>query len=258
MTKLKSRCTSSAAAFFCYQVRERKPSLHILSLRAAPNCHETDRFTFLSHFHKHMRSTLFAFICALFLLNGCAQVKSISDSLTNLQRLQFKLKNVSNFKLADVEIGEKTSLSDFSITDGLALLNAYKSKSLPAMFFLNVDVKNPNDGTGSSKSASATLKGLDFRLLIDDKQTLAGDIGQPFQIPASGSATTVPVVIYMDLMDYFKDKTYNEVLQLALAIGGREGSAGRLTLDVKPTVDTPLGAITYPSRIKVIDKEFRN
>ncbi len=190
---------------------------------------------------------------------GCAQVKSITDTLTNLQRLQFKLKNVTNFKLADVELSEKSSLSDFNpITDGMALLNAYNQKRLPAMFFLNVDVKNPNDGTNGSKSASATLKSLDFHLLIDDRQTLAGDIGQPFSIPANGATTTVPVVIYMDLMDYYKDKGYSDLLNLALALGGKSGSASRLTLDVKPTVDTQLGAISYPSRIKIIDKEFRN
>ena len=209
--------------------------------------------------YSNMKRVLLLLACSTFLFNGCAQVKNISDALTNLQRLQFKLNNVTHFKLADVELSNKSSLSDFNpITDGLALLNAYKTKSLPAMFFLNIDVKNPNDGNGGTKSTAATLKGLDFHLLIDDRQTMTGELGQPFSIPAGGSATTVPVVIYVDLMQFFKDKSYEDLLNLALALGGKQGSAGRLTLDCQPTVDTPLGAITYPSRVKIIDKEFRN
>jgi hypothetical protein len=56
----------------------------------------------------------------------------------------------------------------------------------------------------------------------------------------------------------YRDKTYDEILNLVLAIAGAQGSAARLTLDIRPTIDTPLGELTYPNRIKVFNKEFRN
>ncbi len=206
-----------------------------------------------------MRILLPFVMAAMLVLNGCSQLKTISDTLTGLKRLEFKLKNVAFFKLANISLSDKSSISDFSpLSDGLNLLNAYRSRSLVASFMVNVDVHNPNDGTAGSKNTNATLKGLDFRLLIDGKPTINGDIGKPVEVPATGQSTTVPVLIYMDLMQYFQDKSYEDLLDLALAIGGKSGSAGRLTLDCKPTVDTPLGAITYPGRIQVIDKEFRN
>ncbi len=206
-----------------------------------------------------MKTLLFSCFGVILLLNGCSQIKSLSDTLANLQRLQFKLNGVTNCSLAGIEISGKSKLSDFNpLSDGLSLMNAYRSNTLPTTFLLNMDVKNPNDGTNGTKSTSATLKSLDFHLLIDGKQTITGDIQQPFQIPASGTATVVPIAVSLNLMDYFKGSAYNDLINLAMAIGGKQGSAGRLTLDVKPTVDTPLGAITYPSRINVIDKEFRN
>jgi hypothetical protein len=42
-----------------------------------------------------------------------------------------------------------------------------------------------------------------------------------------------------------------------LNIGGIGGSPTRLKLDAQPTVTTPLGPISYPGRLTIIDKEFR-
>jgi len=62
----------------------------------------------------------------------------------------------------------------------------------------------------------------------------------------------------LDLYNFFGNKGYDGIVNLALAIGGVQGSAARLKLDAQPTVSTPLGAITYPSRITIIDKNFTN
>jgi hypothetical protein len=60
-----------------------------------------------------------------------------------------------------------------------------------------------------------------------------------------------------DLLEFFRNAGYDNLLNLALALGGRNGSASRITLKVKPTVETFLGPITYPGEFDVIDKEFR-
>lgn len=127
---------------------------------------------------------------------GCAQIKQISDALTNLQRLQFKLGAVHNFRLAGVELSSKASASDFSpIGDGLKLLDAFRSKKLPADFILDLEVRNPNDGTQGRSAVPATLAGLEFRLLIDDQPTITGNLDREVEIPASGSVTAVPIRI---------------------------------------------------------------
>lgn len=195
------------------------------------------------------------FIFSIF--HSCNVIKDVSNALTNISRLQFKLENVTNFKLAGIDISNKNSISDISAMDALKLTNAFATRSFPADFVLNIGALNPNDGTKGTRSTDATITSLDYRLLIDDVPTITGDISSPITIPGTGSSITIPLRMSLDLYSFFADKGYENIVNLAMAIGGVNGSAARLKLDVKPTVRTTLGPISYPSRITVIDKEWR-
>jgi hypothetical protein len=117
--------------------------------------------------------------------------------------------------------------------------------------------KNPNDGTGGTKESSALIKNLDWRLLIDSKETINGAV-QNINVPGVGQETAIPVGISLDLYKFFSSSGYEDIINLALALGGQNGSSSRLSLKVKPTVETFLGPMTYPGEITVIDKEFRD
>ncbi len=58
-------------------------------------------------------------------------------------------------------------------------------------------------------------------------------------------------------MEFFNEKGYNDLLNLALALGGAKSDISRLSIDAQPRVTTPLGEITYPGRITVVSKEYR-
>lgn len=194
----------------------------------------------------------------MFVSYSCKQLQQFADTMSSLQRLQFKLNNVSGFRLAGIDVQSKKSVSDFSITDGFNLANAFNKKKFPADFTVNVDAKNPNDGSGKTKSTVATLTSLDWKLYIDDVQTIAGNINKSIEIPGTGQTTTIPLGMSLDLYQFFADKGYDGIVNLALALGGVQGSAARLKLDAQPTVSTPLGPIQYPGRITIIDKNFTN
>jgi hypothetical protein len=191
----------------------------------------------------------------MFIQYGCS---AFYDAFTNLQRLQFKLGSVNNFTLSGVNISKIGNKFDFSISDGAKLVNSFTRGEFPASFTLNVLAKNPNDGTGGTKKTTAILKSLAWRLLIDDKETINGNIPNSIEIPGVGQETTIPIFMSLDLIKFFKDQGYENVLNLALAIGGVSGSAARLKLMATPTVDTILGPITYPGELTIIDKEFRS
>jgi len=180
------------------------------------------------------------------------------NALNNVQRLQFKLENVANFKVAGITIANKSALTDFSIMDGLSLSRAVAGGRLPAEFTINIAAVNPNDGKGGSPARSATLSSLDFRLLIDDVQTIKGDITSPLDIPGTGQSTIIPVTVSLDLYEYFGNKGYDGLVNLALALGGAKGSASHIKLDARPTVSTVLGPVSYPGRITIIDKQYSN
>ncbi len=184
---------------------------------------------------------------------GCS---GVMDAITNVQRLQFKLDKVTGMKVANVPLSNFSSLSNIGALDAANLLAAFTQGKLPVEFTLNVAAKNPNDGTGGTKNTSAVIKNLAWRLFIDNNETINGNVSD-VSVPGVGQTTNIPIGMSFDLLKFFKDAGYDNVINLALALGGKNGSASRITLKVRPTVETVLGPITYPGEFDVIDKEFR-
>jgi hypothetical protein len=183
---------------------------------------------------------------------------SIYQTITNLSRLQFKLGEVNSFRVNDMDISNKSSLNDFNATDLIKLTSSFAQGKLPVSFVLNVDAKNPNDGTGGYARTDATLKSFKWRLFIDDKETISGDIDSPVTVPGTGEVTKIPLRVNIDLLQFFKDQGFDRVINLALALGGKNGSTSKITLFATPTVSTPIGNITYPGELKIIDTQFTN
>ena len=181
---------------------------------------------------------------------------SVYETLTNLSRLKFKVGTVNGFQISGIPFSGKSKLSDFNPLDLLKISSAFAQGSLPASFILNVEAKNPNDGTGGYKKTDATLQNFKWRLFLDEKETVSGDIEQPVTVPGTGDVTTIPLRINIDLMKFFKDKGYESIINLALALGGAQGSSTKISLYATPTVSSMLGNITYPGELKLVDYEF--
>ena len=181
---------------------------------------------------------------------------SVYETLTNISRLQFKVGAVNGFQINGIPVSGKSKLSDFNPIDLLKLTSGFAQGSLPASFVLNVDAKNPNDGTGGYKKSDATLQNFKWRLFLDDKETISGELAQPLVVPGTGEITSIPLTINIDLMKFFKEQGYESIVNLALALGGAQGSSSKITLFATPTVSSPLGNITYPGELKLIDTQF--
>ena len=184
------------------------------------------------------------------------QTRTHARWITNLSRLKFKVGAVNGFQISGIPFSGKSKLADFNPLDLLKISSAFAQGSLPASFVLNVDAKNPNDGTGGYKKTDATLQNFKWRLFLDDKETISGDLDQPVSVPGTGDVTTIPLRINIDLMKFFKDKGYESIVNLALALGGAQGSSSKISLYATPTVSSAFGNITYPGELKLIDTEF--
>lgn len=198
---------------------------------------------------------LLSFLIAIsFIFYQC----SIYQTITKISRLQFKVGEVNGFRVNDIDISTKSSLNDFNPTEVLKLTTIFTQGKLPVSFILNVDAKNPNDGTGGYARTDATLKSFKWRLFIDDKETISGDIDSPVTVPGTGEVTKIPLRVNIDLLQFFKDQGFERVINLALALGGKNGSTSKITLYATPTVSTPIGNITYPGELKIVDTQFTN
>jgi hypothetical protein len=196
-------------------------------------------------------------LASVLFAQSCATMNQMALVLANLQRLKFKLSGIHDFRLLGIDISGKSKISDFSAMDGLKALQAYQSKKLPVEFVLDVLAVNPNDGTGGTPKSTSTLTGLECRLLIDNKPTVVGNIDKPIEVPGTGQETLVPMRLSLDLLEFFGGQRYEDMIGLALAIGGKNRTATRIALDAQPRVSTPLGDITYPGRITIVATEFR-
>ncbi len=183
---------------------------------------------------------------------------SVYETFVNLSRLQFKLGSVNNFEINGIDLSNKSKLDDFKLNDILNLSSMFASGKFPVSFTLNVDAKNPNDGTGGYKATDATIQSFPWRLMIDNKETISGNIDKPVLVPGTGEVMTIPIVISFDLVKFFNDLGYESFINLALMLGGKDGSSTRLTLYANPVVNTILGNISYPGEIKIVDRSFTN
>jgi hypothetical protein len=193
-------------------------------------------------------------ISMMFLLTSC----SVYQTMVNLSRLKFKLGDVNNLTLSGINISNKKSLSDFNAVELLKLTSVITSGKLPASFTLNVEAKNPNDGSGGYPKTDATLKSFPWKLEIDNVETISGNIGIPVSVPGTGDVTNIPLTMNLDLIEFLGNRGLDNLVNLALALGGQEGSSSKLTLYATPTVSSPLGDIKYPGELKIVDQTFTN
>ncbi len=183
---------------------------------------------------------------------------SLYQAAQNIQRLKFKISGINDFRLMGVSLTGKTKLTDLSWSDALKLKDLLTLKSFPVQFILDLDAYNPNDGKSTPIKSDATITAMDWRLVIDDVPTISGSINSPIAIPASGQSITIPLAMELDLYKFFSDKGYDKLVDLALALGGLNSDLTRVKLDVKPSVKTILGNVTYPSWITVVNKTYSN
>ncbi len=184
---------------------------------------------------------------------GCS---SVNDAVTNAQRLQWKLGSVSGMNVSGVNLSNVSNFSSINPLDLVKLTSALSTGKLPASFTLNLLAKNP-EGEGGSKNSSDAIKSIDWRLLIDNVETISGVVAGPITIPGVGQTATIPVGINIDLLQFFKNEGLANLVGLALGIGGKSGSPARINLKIRPTIEF-LGVPISPGEITVVDREFRS
>ncbi len=203
-----------------------------------------------------MKKFTYYFITFSLTLNfiGCSVYKTI----VNASRLKFELGNIENFEVSGVRFNDKTSVSDFNAIEILKLTSSLIRGTFPVTFILNVQAKNPNDGTAGFPRTDIMLKSFPWDLYIDNKQTVSGNILSPVFIPGTGEIVTIPIKVSIDLYKFIKEKDLNSLINLALAINGVKGHSSNVTLFAQPTVSTPIGDITYPGQLKIVGMNFTN
>ncbi|MEY3386286.1 MAG: hypothetical protein RIR53_1097 [Bacteroidota bacterium] len=198
------------------------------------------------------------FLVVLFLVASCASIRDMANSIMSLKDMQFRILRVENMRIVGVDVSRLRSISDVSVVDAAKLLTAYRSKRLTTTFTVYVEARNPNDGSGGAKPADLTLKELPWQLFIDDKPTISGAIRKEVGIPGGQTSAPFPLEIEVDLTKVIGDRGYEDLMALALSIGGLNSEPTKVMVEATPTVSTPYGVVKSPRPIRIVNTEFRS
>lgn len=199
-----------------------------------------------------MRNKVISIIVLSLILSGCG----VYNSLMNISKLKFKLGSIDNFKVGSISINNKSKLSDFGAVEIMKLTSNVVSGKFPVTFRVNIVAKNPNKSEEKSNLSSVSLVEFPWTLYIDNTRTISGNISQPVEVPAEVDKTIIPLDMKLDLMDYFKNVGLNNLINLALTLGGTKGSSSKIKVVAEPVISTPLGRMKYPQPLTIIDKQF--
>ena len=181
---------------------------------------------------------------------------NVLNTLSDIQRLQFKLGQVNGFQLAGVPLSNLTSFNNIGAIDIVRLTSAFANGSLPAGFTLNVLARNPAGTNGqTSQNNSSTIQRFAWKLLINNAETVSGTINQQIVVPGMGNQTTIPVAVNVDLMQFFRNQGLQNLVNLALNLGG----ANRTTSNLKMVADVDVNVlgVTIPlNNLTIVDTDF--
>lgn len=200
---------------------------------------------------KILKSFLLLF-SLIFIVSGC----SVLQTFSNITRLKYKISSASNYQIAGIDVRNKKSVKDFNAVDILKLSTGLMKGNLPLTFVLNIEAKNPNDGSGGYPATDISIANFPWRLFVNDKEVVSGELKEPILVPGRGESTIIPLQIQFDVAKSFKEKSLDDLLGLVLQIAGAGGSTSNLKLKAQPSLGSPIGNIKYPEEITIVDKTF--
>ncbi len=198
-----------------------------------------------------MRIKLLVVPVLFLLLTGCSLTDVLSFANAN-----FRVENTTEFALCGIDISELGSLS---VSEAFTIGEYWFQGECPMDFNLGLGIKNPNIGNSGLPKIEITLTSLDYDVFMDTIEGTQEDTVQiadglfsgNFGIGDQGEIAVLDLGIAFDGFQVFDLLGVDGLIDLALAVGGIDGNLrdedhlGRLQMFMVPTIDTPLGDMTW-------------
>jgi len=176
-------------------------------------------------------------------LAGCATLRQI----TALRRVDFSLAGVDDGRLAGVDLRRIANYGDLDALEIGRIALAVARRDVPLEFRVLIRADNPADNR-----TAATMVRLAWTLLLDDKETVNGVLDTAVVIPP-GQTATIPLPMRVNLRQFF-DGPARSLVDLAASVAGVGNHPTRITVRAVPTINTPIGPITYPNPITIVSR----
>ncbi len=176
-------------------------------------------------------------------LAGCVTL----SRLTALRRVEFSIAGVEDGRLAGVELRRIASYGDLNAMEIGRIALAISRRDVPLDLRVMIRADNPADNR-----TAATMVKLVWNLLLDDKETVSGVFDTTVTMPP-GQTAYIPLPMRVNLRQFF-DGPARSLVNLAASVAGLGSRPTRIAVRAVPTINTPLGPITYPSPITIVSR----
>ncbi|HPW43281.1 MAG TPA: hypothetical protein PK376_05670 [Bacteroidales bacterium] len=188
------------------------------------------------------RKGIYLLSIALFAMSSCDLLQQ-AEGARMLSTCEFKIQNLSDVRLAGVDVSGISNVSEINTLDVLAITNALLINNLPLTFNLNLLVKNPNQ-------QPASMNRLDWILFIDDMQMLDGSVNERFVAEPQGVGL-LPVKINFNLSEVLKGETKDKIINTAIGLVDGSGQSARVMIKLKPSIMVGQHTLMYPKWLEV-------
>jgi hypothetical protein len=175
------------------------------------------------------------------MLAGCVTL----SRLTALKRVDFSIAGVQDGRLAGVDLRRIANYDDLNVVEIGRIALAVSRRDVPLDLTVLIRADNPADNR-----TAATMVKLDWTLLLDDKETVSGVFDTTVTMPP-GQTAYIPLPMRVNLRQFF-DGPAQSLVNLAASVAGVGSRPTKIAVRAIPTINTPLGPITYPGPITIV------
>jgi hypothetical protein len=198
-----------------------------------------------------MNNWLIALAVLFLMTTGC-----VFTDVLNFASANFRVENTTEFTICGVDISDLGSLT---IAQAATVASYWLQSECPMEFNLGLGITNPNTGESGLPKIAITLTSLDYDVFMDTIEGAGEDTVQvaeglftgEFGIGDDGEVAVLGLGIAFDGFQLFEILGSTGIIDLALAVGGISGDIrdedhlGRLQMFMVPTIETPLGDMTW-------------
>lgn len=174
-------------------------------------------------------------------------IKHQVDEATTFTRCDFRFQQITDLRLADMDIQNIHSVSDLNFKKAVRLATALTHEEIPLTFTVWVDVYNPNN-------EKAALNRLEWNCQIEEQEIARGILDQRVEIRPK-SAGEFSVRVQTDIKKLFHQKNKDAFLNLIFNLTGKEGEPVHLRVNLRPSIKILGTEIEYPGWIR-LEKDF--
>ena len=172
---------------------------------------------------------------------GCKQ----ASDLKAFTEAKYSLHEMHDLRLNGIDVMQKRNPNDFTTREGDSILASITENTLHASttLYLQVQMQEPE------VARQMTITQLKWQLLVDGEKTLDGVIKEPLEL--QDGLNELPVQTVVKMTEQNGARNYEGLSKLMTLLSQKKDLRQNLTLQIKPTVETPVGAIEVPGYITV-------